>query len=241
MDRAYPSFETAYLILQEGAQFLFRCKENFSNEIKKFCLSNKTDQVVEIKAKQNKAFTELPYSKDSTLSVRLIKIKLEGGETEILMTSLLDTKEYPLKEFKTLYNQRWGVETFYDRFKNIISVESFSGTSFDFIQQEFNCALYMSNMQTILTQDAQNEALERSEDKQYEYKINKSLSLSFIRSKLFDLYTTEQTNDKILQELKLLFTQHIIPVRPGRKNIRDIKKYRGRIKPKQFKNRRLIF
>jgi len=62
--------------------------------------------------------------------------------------------------FKDLYFERWKIETFYDRLKNIINIENFSGTSPQFILQEFNCALYMSNMQTILIEDAESEVKE---------------------------------------------------------------------------------
>ena len=241
MDRAYPSFESAYLLQEKGIHFLFRCKASFSNELIAFSKSGKTEMIVEIKAKQNKCFKELPYTKDSVIKVRLLRIKLDSGEIEILMTSLLDAKSFPHRIFKDLYCKRWKVETYYDRFKNIISVESFSGTSNQFIQQEFNCALYMSNMQTILTQEAQQEVEEKYKDRQYEYKINHSLSLGFIRERLLHLYTNFHESEKIMLELKELFVLHIVPIRPGRKNIRDIEKYRNRIPPKQFKNRRIVF
>src|SRR5690606_13632041 len=175
MDRAYTSFESAYLLRERGVHFLFRCKETFSNQVKAFSQSAQQEAVVSIKAKQHKSFKALPYAKDSTIKVRLLRIVLDNGEPEILMTSLLDEKEFPYSIFKELYFKRWRVETFYNRFKNIISVERFSGTSHLFIQQEFNCALYMSNMQTILTQEAQYEADKKYENRKYEYKINQSV------------------------------------------------------------------
>lgn len=240
MDRAYPSFESAFLLQQKGVHFLFRCKEVFSNQVKAFVASGKRDEIIEIKAKQNKSFKDLPYEQNSTIKVRLLRITLANGVTQVLMTSLLDRKAFTYDEFKSLYYMRWKVETFYDRFKNIIGVEHFSGTSEQFIQQEFNCALYMSNLQTILTQEARQEAEEKYENRTYEYKINRSLSFGFIREKLLMLYTTENDDEKIVQELKTLFIQNVIPVRPGRKNIRDVDKYRQRTEPKQFKNRRII-
>lgn len=239
MDRAYASFETAYLLKEKGVHFLFRCKESFSNQIKAFCTSDKEDEIVEIRAKQKKSFKDLPYNQDDVIHVRLLRIILDSGETEVLMTSLLDKTNFSYEEFKSLYFKRWKVETFYDRFKNIIAVERFSGTNNQFIQQEFNCALYMSNMQTILTEEAQQEATEKYKDRQYEYKINQSISLGFIRDRLLQLYSNKNETDEILAELKQLFTLHVIPIRPGRKNIRNPDKFRQRTKPMQFKNRRL--
>jgi len=241
MDRAYPSFESAYLLQEQGVHFLFRCKANFSTQVKMFYESNQKDQLIEIKPSEHRSFKELPYNKDSRLTVRMIRFVLSSGEVEILMTSLLDKKIYLHKEFKELYFKRWPIETFYDRFKNIIGVEHFSGTSNQFIQQEFNCALYISNMQTILTEDAQLDAAEKYDHRKYEYKINRSLSLGIIRENLIRIYSNKKETKTILEELKEIFVLNVIPIRPNRNNKRDVDKYQRRTKPKQFKNKRSVF
>lgn len=241
MDRAYPSFESAYRLQEQRVEFIFRCKQSFSNQVKQFYESGKREDIIEIQAKQNKSFDGLPYNAECKIIVRMLRIVLDSGEVEILMTSLLDTKMYLHTEFKELYFKRWKIETFYNRFKNIIGVEQFSGTTHQFIQQEFNCALYISNMQTILTQQAQKEAAIKYEHREYEYKINHSLSLGFIREKMVQLYSVKKDTHKILNELKELFILNVVPVRAGRTNIRDTGKYRRRTKPKQFKNRRTVF
>lgn len=240
MDRAYPCFESAYQMQKDGIDFLFRCKTNFSNVVKAFHLSGAKEQTVPIRSKQNGSFKYKPYSKETTLMVRLIRVELDQGGVEILMTSLLDQKEYPYAEFKELYFKRWKVETFYDRFKNIIGVECFSGTSEQFIQQEFNCALYMSNMQTIFTQEAQQQVDEKCKGRKYGYKVNSSLSLGYIRERLINIYSTEKEPELLMQELQELFVRNPIPIRPGRKNKRVPDKYRQRTKPKQFNNRRNV-
>ncbi len=240
MDRAYPSFESMYEMQTRKIHFIYRCRTSFSNQVIKFYESNKTDEIVTIQPVQNHSFKNLPYTKDETIKVRMIKVILPSGDIEVLMTSLLNKDIYTTNEFGSLYTTRWGVETYYNRFKNIIGVESFSGTSNQFIQQEFNCALYMSNMQSILTKDAQDEADEKYQGRVYEYKINASLSLSFIRSRLIELFTQNKNSEEILKELKELFVRNVIPIRPNRKFERKPDKYRQRTKPKQFKNRRTV-
>jgi hypothetical protein len=39
-----------------------------------------------------------------------VRIELDSGETEVLITSLLDQTRYPYAVFKDLYHQRWPVE-----------------------------------------------------------------------------------------------------------------------------------
>jgi len=170
----------------------------------------------------------------------MISIKLPDGEVEILITSLLNNKEFSYKAFKSLYFKRWKVETFYNRFKNIIGVEHFSGTCNQFIQQEFNCALYISNMQTIMSIDANKEVKERYKHRKYEYKVNSTLSLGFIRERLIKIFNQKHEAESLLEELKELLVKNVIPIRNGRKNKRDVDKYRQRTKPKQFNNKRLF-
>jgi len=238
MDRAYPSFLSMDYLQKNDIHFLFRCKQNFSNEIKSFYESGKKDEIIQLTPSGHKSFKDLPYKKDHKITVRLLRIKLSSGEIEILMSSLLDKSKFGHQEFKALYFTRWKVETFYNRFKNIVGADNFSGTSNQFIQQEFNCALYMSNMQTILTNDSQNEITEKYEKRKYEYKVNSTLSLSFIRERLIKIYSQKKETEKLLEELKELFIKNVVPIRNGRKNKRDVDKFRQRSKPKQFKNRK---
>lgn len=240
MDRAYPSFRSMYEMRENQVEFVYRCRHSFSAAVHRFYESGQREACISLRPSQHKSFKDLPYTKEETINVRMIRIDLPSGETELLMTSLLDTRKYPISDFKELYHQRWRVETYYDRFKNIISVESFSGTSSQFIEQEFNCALYMSNLQSILTKEAQQQANEKYEHRQYEYKINASLSLCFIRNRLVELFTSKKDDDTIMEELKTLFLTNVVPVRPNRSFPRKPDKYRQRTKPKQFSNRRIV-
>lgn len=240
MDRSYPSFESIYEMQQRKVHFIYRCKIHFSNVVTQFYESKNKESIIELKPKQNGSFIGLSYHKDSTIKIRILRIELKSGEPEILITSLLDSNIYPYEDFKQLYFKRWTIETFYNRFKNIIGVENFSGTSNQFIIQEFNCALYMSTLQSIFTRDAQLEANEKYKTRQYEYKINKSLSLCFIRNKILEIYSCNNEIDVKLEELKKLFIISVIPVRPNRKYGRSPDKYRKRTKPKLFQNRRII-
>jgi len=69
------------------------------------------------------------------VTVRLVKVELENGEIEVLMTSLLNEEKYKLEDFKWLYSRRWGVETYLDRLKNQLEVERFSSEKLTGIEQ----------------------------------------------------------------------------------------------------------
>jgi hypothetical protein len=42
--------------------------------------------------------------------VRLVRVRLRGGETEVLATSVLDEARLPARLFAQLYHRRWSVE-----------------------------------------------------------------------------------------------------------------------------------
>ena len=236
-DRGYPCFDLAYKTLVKRSDFLFRCKHSHSSVTKRFMNSNKQEDIVKIKPTQNQSFKDKPYTKDNVITVRLLKVKLDSGEIELLMTSLLDNEKYPYKVFKSLYFKRWGVETYYDRLKNILRVENFSGLKHQAILQDFQCALFISNVQSLIIEEAQEAADEKYKDRKYEYKINTSVSLGFLKYRILDLFINKG-GKATLKELEGLLVEQVVPIRKGRKFKRDHDKYRQRTKPPMFKNRK---
>jgi len=234
-DRGYPSFELVNSHNTIGVDFLFRVKVSFSNVIKDFVSSGKTSQLVEIKPSKNKIVENSSFNKNSVAKVRLISVRLKDGSIEILMTSLLNSRKYRSKIFKDLYFKRWGVETYYDELKNKLKVEYFSGYSNNTIQQDFNVAIFVSNIQTLIVNDIEEEIQERTKDRKLKYKVNSNLSYGFLKDRIISIL---QGNKDMEGELKKLFKAHLVPIRPNRKNERNYGKYRRRVKPKTFTNQK---
>ena len=57
------------------------------------------------------------YSINTSITCRLIKVIFTDGSKEIQCTSLLDAKEYPLREFAALYHYCWSKEEAYKLLK----------------------------------------------------------------------------------------------------------------------------
>ena len=239
LDRGYPSFLLAYDILNQKSDFLFRCKHGFNNVTKQFMASDKQDAIVEIGPGKNLASKHAVITKDSKIKVRLIKVLLESGEVELLMTSLLDNEVYPYDCFKMLYFMRWGVEIFYDRVKNILLVENFSGLTKHAILQDFHCAMFISNVQSLIIEEAQTEVDKKNFNRKYDYKINSSVSLGFMKNRILNLFINKGAQSA-LEELEDILVKQIIPIRKGRKFNRNIGKYRKRGKPPMFKNKKRV-
>lgn len=237
LDRGYPSFGLALDILKAKADFLFRCKPTFNNPVRRFANSDKIDQIVEIAPKQNGSFKDKNYTAKSRLKVRLVKVFLKTGEVEILMTSLQDKEIYPYEIFQELYFERWRVEVFYDRIKNILMLENFSGLTPHAIMQDFYCALLISNIQSLLIEEAQIELDKNGTGKKYNYKVNVSLSLGYMKHRLIKILS-KKSQQKALKELEVLLLENPQPERKGRSFNRDHGKYRRRTKPPMFNNKK---
>jgi hypothetical protein len=239
-DRGYPSFELIYEHYQKNLHFLMRMPLDFSQVVKDFVASGKTSQIVEIKPGQKKSFENKPYTKSSTLKIRLLRITLNSGGIEVLATSLLDSKYYGNEVFKELYFKRWKIETYYDELKNKLKIEEFSGYSNQSILQDFYSTLFVSNIQTLIENEINEEIEKESETKniKYQYKINTTLSYGFMKDRILELFFTKNDMNDIINELKELFKKHLIPIRPDRKFERKIGKYRTRTKPIVTKNQK---
>lgn len=237
-DRGYPSFEFIYEHMIRGINYIIRCKHDFNWQVKEFVSSKEESRIIDFKPGKNTIFKGKSFNKNTTVKVRLIKIEISDGEIEILMTSLLDTEKYKTSIFKEVYFKRWGIETFYDVFKNKLQVENFSGYSDIAIQQDFNCTLLIRNLQSVILKDMNEEAKEKYKDCKYQYKINNNISIGIMKNRVVELLMNE-TPEVVLEELKSLLILNVIPIRPDRKYERHKDKYRTRKKPvitKNFKN-----
>lgn len=237
-DRGYPSYNLIYEHCKKNIDYLIRVKVNFSGITKAFIASGKTSQTIEIYPGKNVDISNKEYDRKSSIKVRLIRVELADGEVELLMTSLLDSKKYNRKIFKELYYKRWGVETFYDELKNKLKAEHFSGYSNQNILQDFNAALFVSNVQTLIVSELEDDIDQISQTRKYQYKVNTSLSYGFLKNRIVQLFFSSTEMDDIIQELKSLFKQHLVPIRPNRSYPRNVGKYRTRTRPIVTKNQK---
>lgn len=237
-DRGYPSYDFKYEHITKGVDYLIRAKISHSKAVKAFIESGKTSTIIEMFPQEKHCFKDKKYNKNTAIKVRLIRVDLPSGEIEVLMTSLFDSQKYPSKMFKELYFLRWGIETFYDELKNKLKVEYFTGYSKISILQDFYCAVFISNLQSIIVNDLQQELIEKSQGKMYVQKINTNLSYGFLKNRILELLFKKAPLENVFQELEALFIKNTIPIRKNRNNIRDVGKYRTRMKPVILKNQK---
>lgn len=216
LDRGYPAFWLFALILSRKAHFCARVNIHWK-QIKKFLNSGKREAVISLPAsfisiEQCKALS-LPIS---PILVRAIRIELANGETEILLTSLMDNDLYPDEIFKELYHLRWTTEENYRIAKCRIEIENFSGKSIESVYQDFHAKVFALNLTAAMTHPAQDVISSQCEQKKHPYRINITQALSKMKDSIVLLFVRFNIME-LLNKLHNLFIATIEPIRPGRK------------------------
>jgi hypothetical protein len=242
-DRGYPSYSLMYLhINQENPRhFVMRCKASFSKEVKSFIASCQTDIIITIypsldAIKEIRKHRQI-ITKDTGIKVRLVKIKLPGGTTEILITDLYDKKIFTRKKMSNLYAMRWKIETTYGKQKNQLQMEIFSGHRVLCIEQDYAAGLFVANLQSIIEKQCEPALKKISAGRQYDYKVNRNISWASLKNRILKLFIELDDSLEILMELQDLFLKNIEPIRPDRAAPRPLPK-RKRGKYQTFTNYR---
>ena len=171
--------------------------------------------------------------------MRLIRVILPDGETELLATSLLDEEVYPTEDFAHLYALRWQEEVRFDVLKSNLGLENFSGYSVLSVEQDLYAALFLLNLQALISKEVKAQVEESMQHRQHDYQVNQALSLGFLKERVIDLFYSQQP-EELIESLKTLFIRHVEPVRADRNPSRNPKKYKKKKKPKITMNRKPV-
>lgn len=151
LDRGYPSLSLMFEMQQLGIPFLIRMRDDWWVEVRKMILEEGTDKVVNFTLPDtNNELLKKYGTKNSTIRCRLICVKLDDGSTEVLCTSVLDSKQLPYECFKDLYHLRWNIEEAYKLFKSRLQLEAFSGKTALAVKQDFFSKIFLMTTTAVL-------------------------------------------------------------------------------------------
>ena len=231
-DRGYSAIWFMLYNLVKEKDFIVRMQRNSIKEVQDFFNSDEESKILDIDELHDKSDEQIRRLglEFKPFKIRLIRVILDNGEVEVLATSLLDETEHPSSEFKWIYSLRWGIETSFDHLKNHLMIEDFTGLSALSVMQDFFASEFAANMQQIIIRDVEEELKEEKKNTKYEYKVNKNLSLGFMKNRIIDIVMTkdEKESERKLEELKRLFKVNPTPIRKGRSFPRNYKKTRIR-------------
>lgn len=236
-DRGYEDYAVAAATVAAGADFVIRCKRSHGfKAVQDFVDSGATDEIITIQVTPRQKALVVERGWPLEMQVRLLKVSLEDGNFEVLMTSLLDRSKYPAADFQELYDKRWGVETAFKRFKHQLKVEVFSSKKASNIEQDFYGVVFLLACEAILDQKEDHDLRARTQEKglKYEYQVNKARAYAALSTHLVALFLREgETLDP-----RLLAYQ--ASVRLGKSEIRKGRKFpRPKLTPTQRLNHHL--
>ena len=219
-DRGYSGYEWFGRQIQCGRQFVCRCERHTFEAVQQLFEADQAGRSLQVKLRpshsQAKAITAAGLPEEIT--IRLVTLRLADGELEVLASSLLDEEAYPTESFAQLYQQRWGVETFFGVLKGRLSLENFSGRTVEAIRQEVHATVFLSNLETVITRPAQQRLKQKDPQRKYPAQINHAVAFHAIKTQVLDLLTSSKPVDQVLRQLEAKFLQDPISVRKGRKS-----------------------
>jgi len=113
--------------------------------------------------------------------LRFVRVELDTGEVEVLLTDLVDSQKYPEEDFKALYHERWTVEEGIKTAKCKIEVENWTGKTVHSVYQDFHARVLCQNMAVSLATASQ-PALDRQKAScQQRYKIHVKRVIGVVR------------------------------------------------------------
>ena len=193
LDRGYYSLELMLLFDSLGLKYIFRLRDDiYINE--RYGMKN--DEYLNIKLINNRTQNiknEVLLKKIENkkyISRRFVNYKITE-KTKITLLTNLPPEFASLSELKELYNIRWKIETNYDKMKNKLRIEEYSGRKEINIQQDFYAKTYLFNLYQAINNQSQekleyiNEELREKYNK--ERRPNSNLLIGRIRKKLYQL------------------------------------------------------
>lgn len=218
-DRGYAGLFWFILLVSLGMEFVVRCSQGSFGPVQELFERNEAGISVEVtlqahsQVKKQLRQAKLPTS----LRVRLVTVRLDTGELEVLATSLLDTQRYPTEEFAQVYHWRWGIETYYGRLKGRLELENWSGKTEEAIQQDFHAAVFLSNLESVVCRSAEQELAQATAHRKQPAQLNRAVCLHTIKNRIIELLAGRRPVKKVLADLIPLFQANPVSVRKERK------------------------
>jgi hypothetical protein len=216
-DRNFASHLLFFHLQKLGVQFCFRMKSGWWNIVKDFNASGKESQVLVLKMRSEDRKEAIARGiNETSVTVRLTRVELDGGEIEILLTSLTDEQKISVADTKYLYGKRWPIEDSYKTFKNKVCIENFSGKTENAVMQDFYVKIFIMNLTAVAIRPI-NAALSKESVKiKYPHQVNLIEAIATMKRAVVSLFVT----GKIAKGIKRLIarvSQITEPIRKDRK------------------------
>lgn len=217
-DRGFTGFVLMAQVLARGAHFIGRCSKSSFAAAQALFRMNRAgrSQVVKLTAASDQRAALAALGLPRELTVRFVSVRLPTGELEVLVSSLLDETLYPTQEFLAVYHFRWRHETYHQMLKGRLDLENWSGQTVESVRQDVQAAVLVSNLESLLSQEAQEALSAQDAGRQYPAQVNRAVSYHALKERLLDLLWSQRPLQDVLEEIQLWMQSNPVCVRPNR-------------------------
>ena len=225
LDRGFGNICVAKELQNRGIDFCIRISSTMSNFAKMAMKNPGNDFVTEWKPSEKSRENLLKNGQDcNPITVRVTKVTLESGETELLISSLYDRERVSVKDLAELYHLRWGVEEGFKNLKPKMKLGYFGCGKPSGIFQEFYAHIFCMNIVALAGGTAQVAISKKTSGRKLGYTYNWKNAYRIIRERMAGiLFLSSVKAAKLLDEIYALIASSLVAVKPGRKHPRDMK------------------
>ena len=225
-DRGYGSKKLMLKFMQLRSYFVIRLRNDiFIDQRYKMTTD---DEIIEVPLYKSfiKKISDVNLrrfaKKHKKLKLRIINIELPTGEIETLATNLFD-ESMTTNDFKEIYNKRWTIETNYDKLKNKLQTENFSGRRKIIIEQDFYSDVYVFNIATVIKHDVNQEIKKqprKNNKHQYKgYSANFNIAVGLVKKELLNLLDPdEEKQQQTIAKIFKILEKNLIPIKEETKS-----------------------
>lgn len=218
-DRGFTGYEQLARLTRIQQDFIGRCSRGSFAAAQALFVRDEADRsvIVTLRAPPEQRRRLRAEALPLKITVRLITVRLTTGELEVLVTSLCDELAYPTESFAEAYHQRWGIETYYHQLKSHLDLENWSGRTEAAIRQDFHAAVFLCNVESLVSGPAQGALAARTSARQQPAQINRADGLHALKMRVIELFASARPAEAVLADLVELFQANPTAVRPDRK------------------------
>ncbi len=188
LDRGFGNFSICKMFDNLQHKYCIRLSTQICSFAKQAMLSTESDFVTLWKPSEMERSNCKKHGQDvKGLLVRVSKVILDTGETELLVSNIFDKDTIDETAMKQLYFMRWGIEEGIKKLKPKMKLEHFGCRKMEGIYQEFYAHIFMLNIVAMLGNEAQEDIDINVKDRKHAYKYNWQNAYLHVREKIIAL------------------------------------------------------
>jgi DDE family transposase len=217
-DRGFTGFILMAQVLARDAHFVGRCSQSSFAAAQEMFRVNRAGRSKRVKlvAASDQRVGLKKLGLPTELIVRFVSVRLLTGELEVLVTSLLEQELYATEEFLEVYHWRWNQETYHQMLKGRLDLENWSGQTVEAVRQDVQAAVFVSNVESLLSQEPQEKLRAEDATRQYPAQVNRAVSYHALKERMLDLLWSRQPIEKVLAEIQRWMRSNPVSVRSDR-------------------------